>query len=128
MDPPEKLLVRVCALSIAAGLIHGLVTPDHFEEWWGYGVFFLVAALAQSFYGAVPLFTRMVEGESVLARWRPGRLRAYLWAGILGNVAIIALYAVTRIVGIPFFGPEAGEVEAVRMIDVVSKLLEVGVI
>jgi hypothetical protein len=128
MDARERLLTRVCALSIAAGLMHGLVTSDHFAEWWGYGVFFLVAALAQSFYGAIPPFSGMVEGESVLRRWRPATLRAYLWAGILGNLAILALYVVTRTVGIPFLGPDAGQVEAVRTIDVLSKLLEVAVI
>jgi hypothetical protein len=124
----ERTLYRVCALSIVAGLIHGIVTPDHVAEWWGYGLFFLVAGISQSGYGAIPLFTRMVEGESVLSRWRPERYRAYLWAGIAGNAAIIALYVVTRTIGIPFFGPEAGVVEPVRALDIISKLLEVGVI
>jgi hypothetical protein len=108
--------------------VHGIVTPDHFAEWWGYGLFFVAAAFAQSGYGAIVLFTRMVEGASIMERWRPARVRAYLWAGVLGNVAIILLWLVTRTVGIPFFGPEAGRVEPVRFLDATSKVLEVGIV
>jgi hypothetical protein len=46
-DRPTGVLYTVAALSLIAGLIHLWVVPEHFEEWWGYGVFFLVAALAQ---------------------------------------------------------------------------------
>lgn len=121
----EKWLIRVCVLSLVGGIIHGAVTPDHFEEWWGYGLFFLLAALAQTMYGAVPLFSRMVEGSSVLERWSPKQIRGYAWAGIIGNASIIGLYVVTRTVGIPFFGPEAGVVEDVVALEVVSKVVEV---
>jgi len=124
----ERLLLRVCALSLVAGLIHGIVTPDHFAEWWGYGVFFIVAAFAQAGYGAIPLFRRMVEDESVLVGWPRSTLRAFLWAGIAGNVATIGLWLVTRTVGIPFFGPEAGKVEAVGFWDAASKLVEIAIV
>lgn len=107
------------------GLIHGIVTPDHFAEWWGYGLFFIMAAMAQTMYGAVPLFSRMVEGSSVLERWSPKQLRAFAWAGIAGNAAIILLYVVSRTIGIPFFGPEAGVVERVSPLEIVSKLAEI---
>jgi hypothetical protein len=83
--------------------------PEHFAEWWGYGAFFLVAATAQAVYAVL------------LPRGQPSWL---LWAGIVGNLAIIALWAVTRTVGIPFFGPHAGEVEEIGAIDVVSKIVE----
>ena len=46
------------------------------------------------------------------------------WAGIIGNLAIIALWLVTRTVGIPPVGPHAGETESVGAIDLVSKLVE----
>jgi hypothetical protein len=36
----------------------------------------------------------------------------------------LGLYLVTRTSGIPWFGPEAGTVEAVGAIDIVSKVLE----
>jgi hypothetical protein len=37
--------------------------------------------------------------------------RIVLLGGIAGNLAIVVLYLLTRTVGIPFFGPETGEVE-----------------
>ena len=40
-DRPRGVLFMVAALSLVAGLIHLWVMPEHFEEWWGYGVFFL---------------------------------------------------------------------------------------
>jgi hypothetical protein len=93
-------------------LIHLWVMPEHFEEWWGYGAFFLVAAVAQLLY--VP----------ILLRW-PGR--TVLLAGIAGNLAIMALYLLTRTVGIPLFGPGAGEVEGFGLVDVCASASEAGI-
>jgi cell filamentation protein len=42
-----RTLYAASALSLLAGLIHLWVTPEHFEEWWGYGLFFMFAAAAQ---------------------------------------------------------------------------------
>ena len=69
------------------------MTPEHFEEWWGYGAFFVVAAAAQILYVPIVLLwpTQIV-----------------LLGGIAGNLAIVMLYLLTRTVGIPLFGPEAG--------------------
>jgi hypothetical protein len=97
------------ALSAIAALIHFIVMPEHFAEWWGYGAFFLVAATAQAVYALLLLRDR--------SSW-------LLWAGMVGNLAIVALWAWTRTVGIPFFGPHAGEVEDIGAIDVVSKIVE----
>jgi hypothetical protein len=33
------ILYSVAALSVLAALTHLWVTPEHFEEWWGYGRF-----------------------------------------------------------------------------------------
>ena len=105
-------------LSVAAGAVHGLVTPAHFEEWWGYGLFFLAATAAQVVYGLALLV-------GVLDRPLTAGERRRLYAlGMAGNLAILALYVVTRTTGIPWFGPEAGEVESVAAIDVVSKAIE----
>jgi len=84
------------ALSLVAALAHLWVMPEHFEEWWGYGVFFLSAAVVQGLYGVVLLR-------------RPGR--TLLLLGLVGNLALVLLYTVTRTAGVPFFGPHAGEVE-----------------
>lgn len=109
----RQLVVAAAALSLLAGAIHLLVAPAHFEEWWGYGAFFLAVAATQ--IGFAPL---------LLARARP----AWFAAGIAGNLAIVGLYVITRTVGIPFFGPAAGEVEGVRVIDVVSKGTELALV
>jgi hypothetical protein len=50
-----------------------------------------------------------------------------LLAGVAGNLAIVALYLLTRTVGIPLFGPEAGRVEAVGFADVCATASEVGI-
>ena len=85
-----RVLYAAAALSLLAALIHLWVTPEHFEEWWGYGAFFLVTALAQALYAPLVVVwpTRIV-----------------LLLGIGGNLAIVVLYLLTRTVGIPLFGP-----------------------
>jgi hypothetical protein len=113
-DRPKSVLYTVASLSLLAGLIHLWVMPEHFQEWWGYGTFFMVAALAQVVY--VPL----------LLRW-PNR-RVLLLLGIAGNSAIMLLYLFTRVVGVPLFGPEAGEVEGVGIIDVCATSSEAAIV
>src|SRR5918998_5179005 len=113
MGTPRTVLYVAAVLTGAAASVHAWATPEHFGEWWGYGMFFLVLAGAQGAYGAA------------LLRW-PGR-RMFL-AGIGADLAVIALNLVTRTVGIPFFGPHAGEVEGVGVIDLVATLAEVGLV
>jgi hypothetical protein len=110
---PKGVLYTVATLSLLAALIHLWVMPEHFEEWWGYGMFFLVAGVVQVVY--VPL----------LVRW-PNQ--TVLLLGIAGNSAIVLLYLFTRVVGIPFFGPEAGEVEGVGIIDVCATASEAAIV
>lgn len=106
-------LYVISGLSITAGIIHVVAIPEHFEEWVGYGLFFLIAAVAQLLYPLILLS----EGSN----------RSLEWAGILGNGLIIGLYILTRTAGIPF-GPGAGEVEPVQVLDAISILAEIGVI
>lgn len=64
------------ALSLGAAIIHAWMMPEHFQEWWGYGAFFLITTIAQGVYGFALL--RLV--------WR------WLFPiGIAGNLAIIGL-------------------------------------
>ena len=107
-----KPILYAAALSLVAALIHVWVAPEHFEEWWGYGAFFLVTGAAQVLY--IPL----------LLRWPNG---AVLLLSIAGNLAIVALYLLTRTVGVPLFGPEAGEVERVGLADVCATASELGI-
>ena len=110
----RRFVVRVAGgLALGAALVHVWAMPGHFAEWWGYGAFFLLVAVAQGLYG--------------LALWvRPGR--ALFFLGIGGSLAVVSLYAVTRTVGVPFFGPHAGEVEAVGLTDSVAAVLEVALV
>ena len=112
-ESQRRVLPAVAALSLLAALIHLWVMPEHFKEWWGYGAFFLVAAVAQVLY--VPL----------LMRW-PNR--TVLLLGIAGNSAIVLLYLFTRVVGIPLFGPEVWEVEGVGIIDVCATISEAAIV
>ena len=109
----DTMKYRLCSaaaiLSLVAAIIHIWVMPEHFEEWFGYGLFFLVVAVAQALFALA-----LLRGPS------PTLLRV----GIVGNLVIILFWVVTRTIGIPVFGPHAGEVEEVGQIDVVSKLVE----
>jgi hypothetical protein len=108
----ERTLYAAAALSLLAGLLHLWVAPEHFEEWWSYRAFFLAAAAAQILYVPIVLLlpTRIV-----------------LLLGIAGNLAIVVLYLLTRTVGIPLFGPEAGEVEGFGFVDVCATASELGI-
>jgi uncharacterized protein (DUF305 family) len=110
---PRIALYAAAMLSWAAALIHLLAMPKHFEEWWGYGTFFLVTAAFQALYG---LFLLRRPGVSVLL------------LGIVANAAIVVLWLVTRTASIPFFGPHAGEVEAVGVLDLAATAAELSLI
>ena len=111
--------VGACAL--VSGGAHGLVTQDHFQEWWGYGVFFLATAICLIGFG-LALITDAID-----PRYMQGdvhRLRRLMYAGgALGIVGILGLYVLTRTVGIPI-GPGSGSVESVAGIDLVAKVTE----
>jgi len=106
------LLSGLAALSIGAAAIHFAVVFEHFAEYTLYGVFFVVISWAQVIWPAVLL-------------WRPSRL--WLWLGIAGNAIVIAVYVASRTVGLPF-GPDLHNAESVGALDVVSCVLELGVI
>lgn len=114
------------ATSMLAGAVHGIVAPAHLEEWWGYGLFFLAAAAFQVLFG-VALLTRAINPTDFGAGFRRAR-NVLLVLGVVVNVAILALYVVTRTTGIPWFGPEAGEVEKVGVLDTVAALAEVAAV
>lgn len=112
-------LVGVCM--IVSGSVHGLITQEHFKEWWGYGVFFLVAAIGLIAFG-LALLTDAID-----PRYMPGdvqRLRRIMYfGGLAGSIFLLALYILSRTAGIPF-GPGAGTVETVAGPDVIANLTE----
>jgi len=102
----------LAALSVGAAAIHFAVTFEHFNEYLLYGVFFLVIAWAQMIWAAVAVWR--------LPRW-------WLWLGIMGNAAVVAVYLASRTTGLPF-GPDKGHTEQFGALDVVSALLELALI
>jgi hypothetical protein len=109
---PEALVLVAALLSGVAATVHGIVCPEHFRESLLYGGFFAVAAGAQVAWAALVV------------------LRSHRWlvvAGLTGNLAILALWAVTRTIGVPL-GPGAGEIEEIGVLDIVATVCEVGVV
>src|SRR4051794_9411387 len=75
-----------CGFSIVAAAVHTAVCPEHFTEATVYGLFFLFAAIAQLAWAVIV--------------WMAPR-RGLLVAGAVGNGLVVALWALTRSVGIP---------------------------
>jgi hypothetical protein len=92
-------LAVIAGLSGLAAGIHLSVAPEHFDEWWGYGAFFVVAALGE---GAL--------GLALVLRPRPWIIQVAVWA----SLATMLMYFLSRTAGIPF-GPATGVVEPVEV-------------
>ncbi|MFI6902570.1 hypothetical protein ACIBKY_15035 [Nonomuraea sp. NPDC050394] len=99
----------LAVLSAGAGAVHFAAMGEHFAMDWRHGAFFAVAGWAQVLWAAVVLR-------------RPAR--PVLLAGIVGNAAIVALWGVSRTLGVPF-GPGAGRPEPVGAPDVLATALEI---
>jgi hypothetical protein len=108
--PGEVLRPVVVISSLAAAGVHAAVAPPHLREGALIGAFFVLCALAQLAWAA-------------MAWQRP--TPTVLWTGILGNLAVLALWLVSRTVGIPGI---AGGPEPVGPWDVTCALWEVVVV
>jgi hypothetical protein len=95
---------------LAAAAIHAAVVPEHLHEWLWAGLFFVVLTVAE-----LAAADRLVKTGQ----------RAGLVAAVLVSAAPLAVWTVSRTVGLPF-GPEAGTPEAVGLADCVASLLELG--
>ena len=102
----------VAVASAGAAAIHFAVIGQHFAEYWLFGVFFVVVALAQL-------------GWVVAVVTNPTRL-VYV-VGALGNALIAVTWVISRTTGFPF-GPGAGEPEPVGIADVVSTAFELVIV
>lgn len=111
-NEPALAVYVAAALSVTAALVHLWAAPEHFEDWWGYGIFFLSAAAAQGLF-------------AVLLLRRPAQLLCM--AGIWGNLAIVVMYVVTRTYGVPL-GPHAGKVEGAGLLDMGATAAELGLV
>lgn len=105
-------LVATALLSSGAAAIHYAVIDTHFEEWWGFGVFFVGSGLAQLAW-------------AVIAVTWPSR--PLFWLGVLGNAAIVALWIVTRTAG-TLLGPDPYEPEPVGLADGIATGFEVVIV
>jgi hypothetical protein len=93
------MLAVIAALSGLAAGIHLSVAPEHFDEWWGYGTFFLV----------------VTAGECALVLLLALRPRSWvIQVGIWTSLATMLMYLVSRTSGIPL-GPARGSVETVDL-------------
>ena len=106
-------------LSLVAAMIHLWETPEHLAHWWGYGAFFLICALAQGLGGVF------------LLRWPTQPL---LLVGIVGNLAIVALYVISRTWGMPIgpdlvpFSPGVAHLEDPELLGMTATAAEVGLV
>ena len=102
----RALLYPAALLTLGAAIIHSSVVAHHLQEYLPFGLFFILVGAAQiALAGAVVLM--------------PGR-RLFAWATI-GTLVVIALYVVSRTIGLPF-GPS--EKVSVPLADPLTLLLE----
>jgi FtsP/CotA-like multicopper oxidase with cupredoxin domain len=104
----RALLYPAALLTLGAAIIHASVVSDHLQEYLSFGLFFVGVAVAQV----------VLAGAIVL--W-PGR-KLFAWATV-GTLAVVALYVVSRSVGLPF-GPSE-KLEGFRLADPLGMLLVV---
>jgi len=121
----DRLLWLAAGLSAIAGIVHLVVSPQYLDLWWGYGFFFICAGVAQIAY-ALAIFVRplMAESAEPFDDARSSAMRKVYLAGAAGNAAIIALYIITRTVGIPLVGPAANIVEPVTPVSLMTTAAE----
>lgn len=106
------LVLTAAFLSTGAAAIHFAVIQSHFEEWWGFGAFFVASGVAQL-------------GWSLLVVTWPSR--PLFWIGVLGNAAIVALWILTRTKG-TLVGPDPREPEPVGVADGITTGFEIGIV
>jgi len=102
----------LAAFSAAAGVIHFAVSGGHFDLSWWHGTFFAVTAWLQLSWAAAIVV-------------RP--TRRLLALGAVVNAGIIAVWAMSRITGIPI-GPEAWEPEPISLADALSTGFEAAIV
>lgn len=107
--PDAGARTAVAFASFIAAAIHGAVVPHHLQEAWLFGLFFLVTAGLQLWWGIA------------VQRDASPRLLA---AGAAGSALLAALWIVSRTAGLPI-GVQPWRPEAVGAIDVVATAAEI---
>jgi len=109
LDRSGVVALLLAGASLAAGAIHAAVVPEHLEETWLFGAFFIACAVFQVGWAA-----------AVAISPSPNVYRI----GIVANGAMVAIWAVSRTTGLPV-GPEPWTAEAVGALDLVATGLEI---
>lgn len=94
-------------------MIHGSVIASHFREYWLFGLFFLLVT---------PLQIAWAEG----VRREPTDRRLLAW-GAWGNLAVVLIWLVSRLVGLPF-GPQPFQPEAISAKDLLATYDEIAIV
>ena len=122
----SRLLWVAAALSGVAGIIHWVVSPQYLRQWWGYGYFFIWAGVFQMGYAfAIFLLPWLYASSGSPDSREAGVMRWVYLLGAAGNAAIIALYVITRTLGVPFVGPAANIVLPVTPVSVIATVAEI---
>ncbi len=114
-ETPERTLARLAAgaLALAAAAVHLAQIGPHSDEDPLFGLFFLIVGLAQ-----------VGGGVYLLRPVGPPRMRRAIGlTGMIGSIATIAIWAVSRSTGLPF-GAEPGSPETVGLADAAADLFE----
>jgi hypothetical protein len=109
---PRLATYSVASASAGAAAIHYVVSAEHFEEWWGFGLFFVLSGTVQLVWAVLVVTTRS------------GLL---IWLGVVGNAAIVVLWIVTRTVG-TLVGPEPATPEPIGLADSVASAFELAIV
>jgi peptidoglycan/LPS O-acetylase OafA/YrhL len=104
-----RRLVRWAAIfSILVLVAHAVDAPDHLNEWWGYGTFFVIIGAFQFFLGLALFLQPWQYTEDGGIRPQAESAGApYFRLGLILSIISIVVYIVTRTTGLPFLGPEA---------------------
>lgn len=106
----RPLRLAVSVLSAGAAAIHFAVTGEHLREYPLFGAFFAATGALQALWAMIVLI-------------RQPSSAVYL-AGAIGNLAIVAVWGLSRTVGLPV-GPDAGVPEPASGLDLVATSCEV---
>jgi len=109
---PRLATYSAASASAGAAAIHYAVVAEHFEEWWGFALFFALSATVQLVWAVLVVTTRS------------GLL---MWLGVVGNAAIVVLWIVTRTVG-TLVGPEPATPEPIGLADSVASAFELTIV
>jgi len=110
--PIPAVYAALAVTSLATAGIHFAVMSEHFREYAAFGVFFSLVAWFQALWAL----------GIVVAPTRP-----VIAVGLVVNAAVVMIWIISRTAGLPI-GPESGIAEPASFLDVLSTVLEIGIV